>query len=393
MPIEVNPQQLIDEGFIILRQVIPPERLDALRASYETVVERQHKIWSGELTWDEPVVNYKAKQPRIVLNTVVDAATADTVEFCLHDNTLGVSRQLFGAPDAAPTALFFMCNPKTDHGPDGWHRDSGKESAALLRCQQEDLLANGPGSVQWNIPLYDDDVLWVVPGSHRRAATKAEKRQLQENPRVPLPGGLPVKLEAGDGVVYSNMIFHWPSNYSTRLRRTIHLGYRSFGGPLYPYNSHFYWDLKFTKHLSPSARAKFERFAALHAQERNRVEALLRAMLTKDRAAFRSELGALHSGQRHRIVCAVLLSKLAVKIRDLKRPEVASLPLAERAKAVGEKATTLYLTEDVAQRFSTSEANVLQQRFAPLAARLRSDAQSLDDFGVDQFIASWDDSA
>ena len=40
---QVNPQQLLDDGFIILRQVVPPEQLDSLRASYETVVERQHR--------------------------------------------------------------------------------------------------------------------------------------------------------------------------------------------------------------------------------------------------------------------------------------------------------------------------------------------------------------
>ena len=67
-PMQVNPQQLLDDGFIILPQVVPPEQLDSLRASYETIVERQHRIWSGELDWDVPVaMDYKSKQPRIVL--------------------------------------------------------------------------------------------------------------------------------------------------------------------------------------------------------------------------------------------------------------------------------------------------------------------------------------
>ena len=82
--------------------------------------------------------------------------------------------------------------------------------------------------------------------------TAEEERLLTENARAPLPGGVQVRLKAGDGVVYSNLILHWPSDYSTKLRRTIHLGYRSFGGALYPYDTHFYWDLGFTKHLSPA---------------------------------------------------------------------------------------------------------------------------------------------
>ena len=228
---QINPQQWVDDGYIILRQVVPPDRLESLRASYEKLVERQHQIWAGELEWDEPIgMDYKAKQPRIVLNSVVDAATAETVEFCLHDNTLEVSRQIMQAPEASPTAMFFMCNPKTNSGPDRWHRDVGGRRQAPLRGLQEDMLANTPASVQWNIPLYDDDVLWIVPGSHRRANTPDEDRQLAENRRVPLPDGMQVKLNAGDGVVYSSMILHWLSNYSTKLRRVIHLSYRPFGG-------------------------------------------------------------------------------------------------------------------------------------------------------------------
>ena len=177
---QVNPQQWVNDGYIILRQVVPPDRLESLRASYEKLVERQHQIWAGELEWDEPIgMDYKAKQPRVVLNSVVDAATAETVEFCLHDNTLGVSRQIMQAPDASPTAMFFMCNPKTNHGPDRWHRDSRGRHQAPLRGLQEDMLANTPPSVQWNIPLYDDDVLWILPGSHRRAAIAGQTHPMK----------------------------------------------------------------------------------------------------------------------------------------------------------------------------------------------------------------------
>ena len=52
---------------------------------------------------------------------------------------------------------------------------------APLRGLQEDMLANIPPSVQWNIPLYHDDVLRIVPGSHRRANTPDEGRQVAEN--------------------------------------------------------------------------------------------------------------------------------------------------------------------------------------------------------------------
>jgi len=36
---------------------------------------------------------------------------------------------------------------------------------------QEDFMANGPAVLQMNIAVYDDKVLWVVPGSHKRPNT------------------------------------------------------------------------------------------------------------------------------------------------------------------------------------------------------------------------------
>jgi ectoine hydroxylase-related dioxygenase (phytanoyl-CoA dioxygenase family) len=92
------------------------------------------------------------------------------------------------------------------------------------------FLAQAPGYLQWNIALYDDDVLWVIPGSHTRPNTAAENSQLMADNTAPMVGGLQVKLKAGQGVVYTNTIFHWGSNYSPRLRRCVHLGFRAFGG-------------------------------------------------------------------------------------------------------------------------------------------------------------------
>ena len=236
------------------------------------------------------------------------------MEFCLHENTLGVSRQALGTPDVGLQQMFLMCNPETDYGPDLWHRDTQPMSRAPLAGIQADMLANGPGYVQWNISLYDDDVLWVVPGSHRRLNTAQENRELLKNRRVPLSSGMQVKLEAGDGVMYISTMLHWPSNYSTKLRRVIHLGYSSFGGRLYPYTQGFSWEPSFVKHLSSDAQATFERFTELSAREDDQIEALFRAMLDQDADGFREVLALLHPGETERMVCVVLLSKLAARI-------------------------------------------------------------------------------
>ena len=45
---KVNRNQFIEDGYLVLREVVPPEALDALRESYELMVSRQREIWSKE---------------------------------------------------------------------------------------------------------------------------------------------------------------------------------------------------------------------------------------------------------------------------------------------------------------------------------------------------------
>ena len=409
---QIDHDQFLDNGYVILRSVIPPDRLDEFRTSFEVLVDRQQAIWKRDPE-DPSNHAYKVKQPRLAFQTGVDEATANTVEFCLHKNTLGVSQQALRDPDAALSMMFLMCNPESDYGPDLWHRDfhHGPHSHAPLAGLQADMLANGaPGSVQWNIALYDDDVLWVVPGSHRRLNTAQENRELQEDPRAPLSNGLQVKLNAGDGVMYINTNLHWPSNYTTKLRRIIHLGYRAFGGQLFPYAPGLYWEPSFVGHLPPEARATFKRFTELHAREGDRIEALFRAMLDLDADGFREALALLHPGETGRMVCVILMSKLAARIRVLKRPEIAALPQRARARAVDEEPFSMGYLDDLAQGLTAAETELLGCRFAILDARLRaetwqsgpSSASSATtyareempaDFDVDEFIASWTEAA
>ena len=166
----------------------------------------------------------------IVNRDQLDAQTAQTIEIWLHENLHGVSSELLGLEDAGVTEMMMMCNPVRDHGPAAWHRDFSPYYCAPLQGYTEDIIENGPRYIQWNVPLYDDDVLWVVPGSHLRPETEEETRQLLKDPRVPLPGAQQVELKAGDAVVYTNILLHWGSIYTAKLRRTVHFSYRAFGG-------------------------------------------------------------------------------------------------------------------------------------------------------------------
>ena len=386
---KVNRQQLLEHGFLILREVIPPDQLDELRASYEVLIERQ-----GGQSWLS-----KGAQPRLSVSPLIDEATANAVEIWLHENTLGVSRQLLCLPEAAVTSMWMMCSPLQDHGPANWHRDVHPIDMAPMHSLQVDMLENGPRYLQWNIPLYDDDVLWVVPGSHRRLNTEEENRQLLENPRVPLPNGTPVELKAGDAVVYINYIMHWGSNYSAKLRRTLHGGHSIFTD--YP-------DLNFTRFLSSQARDTFAAWSQRSVKMQDVTESALRAAINADVPAYHAALEALQpgAGENGKMVLTIYLSKAAYHIHLLKDPDADNLPPEVLRRASGLHSITINWGPEFANRFSQADADVLWQRFKTLDAKLQSDTEHFvpgyqsgpmryffdempADFGPEDFIASW----
>ena len=405
---KVDSQQLIDDGYIILRQVVPPDQLEELRTSFEILVEKQKVVWERERKPEEKPggVWTTSGQPRVFFDEVVDAATANTIEFCLHENTLGVSQQLMRAPHAAITLMALMCNPVRDHGPASWHRDIDPTVQAPLKGMQMDYVKNGPGYVQWNIPLYDDSVFWLVPRSYCRPNSPEEHQHLLTRSQEPIQGGIPIELSAGDGVVYSHMGLHWGSNYSTKLRRTVHLGYRAFGGNSYPIVDHFHWNLGFTKHLPAEARARFEHFFQLQMQQSDVIEATFHAIHNKNADGFRKGLAKLHPGEEERIVAVVFLSKLADKVRTLKDSEVRKLPIEERIGAISAHRLNFGLYEDFARRFSAEDAESIWKRFSTLYEKIEAEiARSIPDrtsrvmryqltdmpanFEVEDFIRSW----
>ena len=127
---------------------------------FEVLIERQKKIWASQRgPHDPPGGQWEiAPQPRVTFSPLINEETANTVEFCLHENTLGVSCQVMRAPETILKYITIMCSPVQDHGPSGWHRDIEPNRDGPLSGLQADMAANGVGTVQWNIALYDDDV-------------------------------------------------------------------------------------------------------------------------------------------------------------------------------------------------------------------------------------------
>ena len=99
-----------------------------------------------------------------------------------------------------------------------WHRDSAPDGEVPL----ERLLSRLRSHVQLNGALYDDETLYIVPGSHRRELTGAERAVIQQTPKANMPNQLAVKLAPGDIVFYNSSLLHKGYNPNDSKRQTLH---------------------------------------------------------------------------------------------------------------------------------------------------------------------------
>ncbi len=99
-----------------------------------------------------------------------------------------------------------------------WHRDDISPSATL--AEELAKLSQPAWHAQWNLALYDDASLVVIPGSHNRARTEVERAA--DPYTEDLPHQLSVRLRAGDVVFYNNNILHRGVYKSTAQRMTLH---------------------------------------------------------------------------------------------------------------------------------------------------------------------------
>jgi len=98
-----------------------------------------------------------------------------------------------------------------------WHRDDIPPTASS--SEEEEILGKEMRHAQWNLALFDDESLIVVPGSHRRARTETER---VTGPFEEMEGQVVVRMKAGDVVFYNNNILHRGVYSSEKQRMTLH---------------------------------------------------------------------------------------------------------------------------------------------------------------------------
>ncbi|KAH8884646.1 hypothetical protein GQ53DRAFT_386070 [Thozetella sp. PMI_491] len=226
------------DGFVIVPSLLSTEQVSALRAAAAHItsiasagqwphirtVGKQFPPWPTTPSEDGIWGVQHLLHPNL---PIPPAERQAFLELYFGPELLGVSKELLGCSD--DDLVMELCNMLVRPGAPfelRWHRDDIPAEAT----PEEELerLAEPAWHAQWNLALYDDDSLVVVPGSHRRARTEVERSAAPYEPS--LPGMLKVALKAGDAVFYDNNILHRGVYDTQRERMTPHGTFGHAGG-------------------------------------------------------------------------------------------------------------------------------------------------------------------
>ncbi|KAI0483576.1 phytanoyl-dioxygenase family protein [Xylaria cf. heliscus] len=266
---------LAENGFVIQRQILSASELEALRAAASRTTERARAgNWPDVRTvgkqfppWEKPAPGEPPKDGiwgvQGLLNPELGRDADVFAASYFNDRVLDVAKALLTYEEADGAAgsgsgsgctdddlvleLYNMLvRPEADFELE-WHRDdvprtaTAEEEAAKLGIavapapapDGTDVTGGAPKAkrywnTQWNLPLYPDDSLVVVPGSHVRARTPEERAASPKEPNM--PGQLVVHLDPGDVVFYDNNILHRGVYSASKERMSLHGSVGHAGG-------------------------------------------------------------------------------------------------------------------------------------------------------------------
>ena len=209
---------LAKDGFVILRGIIAPHELPALRRAADSLLAH-----AGSLS----------QRPSCIQGGAVAVAGSSCLaELVASDRFYAFSCGLMRAEAA-------LCDGTVAGAAGtGWHRDYHPFDMAPMNGIQAAIANSGPPYMQWNVALLPDQFFQVVVGSHCRPNTPAERVcNRAMGATVPLQGAMAVVLQPGDAIAYNNALLHsaLPNDAHDQVegsppRRNMFLSYSGFGG-------------------------------------------------------------------------------------------------------------------------------------------------------------------
>ncbi len=229
-------EDLDRDGFVVIQAILTPLQLQTLRiASAETIALARSGKWPYVRTlpkqfppWTILPGSNPAGQGIWGVQSLMHPALPEASTFTQNyfsSSIVNVVKQLLQCSDEDLVLELFNLLIRPDRDFElRWHRDDIPATATAE--EETERLCKPDWHAQWNLALWDDDSLIVVPGSHARARTEAERKAGPYE--VGLPDEIKVGLHAGDIVFYNNNILHRGKYDSSVERMTLHgsMGHR-----------------------------------------------------------------------------------------------------------------------------------------------------------------------
>lgn len=226
-------QQIVDNGFAVIRGFLSPQEIEEYRQVSEKIIEIARQ---GE--WSEVRTRGKQFPPWPKDHTPDIWGVSGLLHPDMPENIDKVFQKFYSDPkllDAAKSVLDttednlvmelmnMLINPLSDFELE-WHRDDIPYSATSEE-EMTKLKLKDTGT-QFNLALYPDECLIVVPASHKRARDDIERKVTSDAPRTgKLADEIVVSLAPGDVVFYNNNILHRARYDSSKKRITLHGSY------------------------------------------------------------------------------------------------------------------------------------------------------------------------
>lgn len=267
-----NKEKFERDGFVIV-DVLTPQEIDDFREVMDALIspkiqsaDTEKRSSSFQHLGDE-IKDFGKEARQYYFHLLTKPGTESIHHAFHHPVILKTVEELLGPNLIVNNASILAANEGTEYSL-GWHRDI----IQIPQNEIEDWLFSPErfhNSVQINLPLVDENSLWVVPGSHNRPNTPEEDEAFRGSKHyapvgVEMPGGIPVPLKAGQAVLYNNNLIHRGFTEKMKIpRRTLHMGYHS---AKFPPTWHFYLlngDLltpQYLDTLSPTMRRMMEEY-------------------------------------------------------------------------------------------------------------------------------------
>ncbi|KAJ5098189.1 hypothetical protein N7532_005190 [Penicillium argentinense] len=221
-----NLDALKRDGFVVVRNLLTPDEITHYRTvATEATTKTRTGSWPHFRTVPKQFPPWPSTPPPASEGGIwgvqhlmhPSMPGRDSFAKCYFSPTiLAVAEELMGVTPGSTEEeplvmeLFnLLVAPETKDFELRWHRDDVPETATAEQEVQQ-LSAKSPGGrqshAQYNLALCPDASLIVVPGSHRRARTDAERTADAYEPNM--PNQLVVELQPGDAVFYDSNILH-----------------------------------------------------------------------------------------------------------------------------------------------------------------------------------------